>query len=132
MDLHLEIALSVDIIKPMEPVLAMGDIAGPTLFYSLLICDGLLLVAVGLLTLPLRKRSLVAVVIACILMLIASFIGITFIPLTREAFYTLSTDDLDAIHWIYRCRVVSVIWVAVTVVALTCFARVIQKWKSKE
>ena len=70
----------------MHPMLAMGDIATPVLFLSLLISDAILLAAVGLLALALWKRSLVAVVIASIFVLIAGFIGIAFMPLARDVF----------------------------------------------
>src|SRR5438034_59488 len=116
----------------MHPILAMGNIAGDVLFFWLLISDGVLLVAVGLLALSLWKRSLVAVGIACILALIAGFVGVTLMPLARDSFYTLTTDNLDEIHLIYRCRVVSVIWVLAVAAAVACFVRVIQKWKSKK
>src|ERR1019366_7156754 len=68
-------------LEHMHPILAMGDIAGPVLFLSLLISDGILCVAIGLFALSLWKRSLVAILIACIFVVLASFIGITYFPL---------------------------------------------------
>ena len=114
-------------------MLAMGDIAGPVLFHSLLISDGILLLAVGLLALCLRKRSLIAVVIASIFVLIAGFVGITFVPLVRDAFsHALTSENFDDVRLIFWCRVVSVIWLMAIVTAVACFIRVIRTWKSKE
>ena len=114
----------------MHPILAMGDIATPVLFLSLLISVGILLVAVGLFALSLRKRSLVAAVIASILVLIAGFIGVTFMPMARDAFaYPLADDGYKSPDLIFWCRVVSVIWLLVFIATAFYFVRVITKWK---
>jgi len=110
----------------------MGDIATPVLFLSLLISGGILLIAVGLLALSLWKRSLAAVVIASILALIAGFIGITFMPLARDAFsYPLTEENYKSVGLIFWCRVVSVIWVLAIAAAVVGFVRVFQQRKAK-
>lgn len=112
----------------MQPMLAMGDMATPVLFLSLLVSDGILLVAICLLALSLWKRFRVAVVIASIFVLIAGFIGITFMPMARDAFsYPLTEGNYKSVGLIFWCRVVSVIWMLAITAAVFCFFRVIQK-----
>ena len=114
----------------MHPILGMGDIATPVLFLSLLISDGILLFAVGLLALSPRKRSLVAVVIASIFLLIAGCISITFVPLTRDAFvYPLTTDNYKSPDLIFWCRVASVIWFLAVAATVFYFVRMVKNWK---
>jgi hypothetical protein len=116
----------------IQPFLAMGDIAGGALFLWLLISGSLLLVAVGLLALFLWKHSLVAIVIACILVPVANIYTISFFPLVWQSFvYSPPKNDLDDVHLIYWCRILSVIWVLLMATTMACFVRVIQKWKSK-
>lgn len=106
----------------MHPILAMGDIATPTLFLSLLISLGILLLAVGLFALSLRKRSLVAAVIA-------GFIGVALMPMARDAFiYPLTDEAYKSPDLIFWCRVVSVIWLLAFLATVFCFVRVITKW----
>jgi hypothetical protein len=115
----------------IQPLLAMGDIAGGALFLWLLISGSLLLVAVGLLALFLWNRSLVAIVVPCILVPVANIYTISFFPLVWQAFvYSPPKNDLEDVHLIYWCRILSVIWVLLMVTAVACFVRVIQKWKS--
>jgi hypothetical protein len=115
-----------------QSLLAMGDIAGGALFVWLLISVSLLLVAVGLLALFLWKRSLVAIVVACILVPVANIYTISFFPLVWQAFvYPPPKDDLDDVYLIYWFRTLSLVWVLLMATAVACFVRVMQKWKSK-
>ena len=108
----------------------MGDIATPVLFLSLLIGDAILLAGVGLLALSMGKRSLVAVVIAGIFVLIAGFIGVTFMPMARDAFiHPLTEENYESPDLIFWCRVASVIWVLAVTATVFYFVRVIKKWK---
>jgi hypothetical protein len=114
----------------MHPILAMGDIATPVLFLSLLISAGILLVAVGLFALSLHKRSFVAAVIASILVLIGGFIGVTFMPMARDVFvYSVTDENYKSPDQIFWCRVVSVIWLLAFIATVFYFVRVIRKWK---
>jgi hypothetical protein len=121
---------SLGSIEFMHPILAMGDIATPVLFLLLLIGDGILLAAVGLLALSLRKRSLVAVVLASIFVLIAVFNGVMFMPMARDAFiYPLSDGDFKSPDLVFWCRVAAVVWMLALTAAVFYFVRVIKKWK---
>src|ERR1700690_3366258 len=68
---------SLGSIEFMHPILAMGDLATPVLLISLLMIDGILLIAVGLFALSLWKRSLAALIIAGIFVLIDGYLVIT-------------------------------------------------------
>jgi hypothetical protein len=125
--------LSLGGIEHMKPILAMGDIAGSLLFDGMLMSACILLVAIGLLALSLWKRSLVAVEIACIFVLIAGFVGVMLMPFAWDSFaYPLTTDNYYNVSLTYWCRVVTVIWVLAVSAAVAYFVRVIRQWKSKK
>jgi len=108
----------------------MGDIATPVLFLSMLVSGGILSVAVGLLALSLRKRSIVAVVIASVFVLVAGFVGVTFMPLARDVFvYPLTDNNYKNPDLVFWCRVAAVIWLLVFAATVFYFVRVIKKLK---
>ena len=123
---------SLGSIERMQPILAMGDIAGGAVCFGLAISDAVLLIAVGLLALSLWKRSLVVVVIACALVLLASYFGISMmlwgramlLPIPKEI-----ADDLYELRLIHECRFLSGVWLLATLTAVFCFVRVIKKRK---
>ena len=111
----------------MHPILAMGDLATPVLFLVLLTVDGILAVVIGLLALSLRKRSLVALVIASILVLIDGYMVIMNMSWASDAFlYPLTEDNYKNPDLIFWCRVAVVIWLLAVSVATFYFVRVIQ------
>ncbi len=108
----------------------MGDIATPVLFLSLLIGNGMLLVAVGLLALSLRKHSLVAFAIAGFFVSFTVSIEVIFMPTIRDVFiYPLSDGNYKSPDLVFWCRVAAVIWMLALIAAVFCFVRVIKKWK---
>ena len=114
----------------MHPILAMGDIATPVLLFSLLMIDGILLIAVALFALSLWKRSLAALVIASTFVLIESYLVITIMPQARDAFSgPLTADNFKSPDLIFWCRVASVIWVLAVMAAVVYFVRAIKKRK---
>src|SRR5689334_6527871 len=114
----------------MNPILAMGDIATPVLLISLLLIDGILLIAVGLFALSLWKRSLAAFVIASIFMLIDGYLVISTMPQALQAFLgPLTADNFKSPDLIFWCRVASVIWVLAVPAAGVYFIRAITKRK---
>ena len=110
----------------------MGDIAGGAVCFGLAVSDAILLIAVGLLALSLWKRSLVVVVLACVLVLLAGYVGISLmlrgqamlLPIPKQI-----ADDLYELRLIYGCRLLSAVWLMATLAAVVCFVRVIKKWK---
>jgi DMSO reductase anchor subunit len=112
----------------MHPILAMGDIATPVLFFSLLVIDGILLIAVSFIALSLWKRSLAAVIIASILLLIDSYLFVTTMPQVLAAFSgPLTEDNFKTPDLIFWCRVASVIWVLAVTAAVVYFVRAIKQ-----
>lgn len=91
------------------------------MFYGLLIVGGVLLVGVGLLALSWWKRSLLSVVIACILVLVSGFLLRPW-----DAFSSPTTNDPDEAHWLIRFRFASGIWMLFVVASAACFTRVIR------
>jgi hypothetical protein len=117
-------------IEYMHPILAMGDIATPVLLISLLLIDGILLIAVGLFALSLWKRSLAALVVASIFVLIDGYLVITTMPQARDAFLgPLTENNFKSPDLIFWCRVASVVWVLAVTAAVVYFVRAIKKRK---
>lgn len=85
------------------------------------IVGGVFLVSAGLIALSWWKRSLVGVATACILLLA---LGALLQPWSLLAPQT-SNDPADA-FWLFRLRVISIIWTLMLVVAAACCARVIR------
>ena len=117
-------------IEIMHPILAMGDLATPALFISLLFVDVILLVAIGILALSFWKRSLAALIIASVFVFIDIYIIVPFYPLIRGAFIFPLTEEYyktpDLMLW---CRVAAVIWLLFLTATLFYFIRVIKKLK---
>jgi hypothetical protein len=114
----------------MHPILAMGDIATPVLLVSLLMIDGILLIAVGLFAFSLWKRSLAALVIASIFVLIDGYLVVTTMPWARDAFLgPLTEDNFKNPALIFWCRVAAVIWILAFMAAVVYFVRAIKKRK---
>jgi hypothetical protein len=83
-----------------------------------------------LLALALRKRSLVAFVLASIFTVVAGFIAVNFMPMARDAFiYPLTDADYKSPDLIFWCRVAAVIWTLALMAAVFYYVRVIKKWK---
>jgi DMSO reductase anchor subunit len=115
----------------MHPILAMGDIATPVLLISLLMIDGITLITVGLFAFSLRKRSLAALVIASIFVLIDCYLVINIMPQVRDPFWgPLTEDNFKSPDLIFWCRVASIIWALSVAAAVIYFVRAIKKRKS--
>ena len=106
---------------------AEAGLAEAAEFFGLLIVGGILLVASGLLALSWRKRSLVAVIIAFILVLAT---GALMQPWTVIA--PPPSDDPDDAYWLVRERFVSAIWALLFLAAVVCLARVIRYRRLKK
>jgi len=110
----------------MHGFIAMAGLAEAAFFFELLIIGGIVLIAAGLLALSLWKRSLVAVVIACVLILVA---GILLQP--WAVFSPPTTDDPDEADWLVRFRIASVIWALFVGASAACLARVLRHRRLK-
>jgi hypothetical protein len=114
-------------ITRMHEFLAMAGLAEAAILYGLLIISGIVLVAAGLLALSWWKRSLVAVVIACILVLLAAFLLQPW-----SAFSPPTSDDPDETYWLARFRFASVIWMLFVIASAACLARVLRYRRLKK
>jgi len=110
----------------MNGFLAMAGLAEAAILYGLLIIGGIILVAAGLLALSLWKRSLAAVVIACILVLLVGFLLQPWSALSLP-----TSNDPDEAYWLSRFRFASVIWALFVVASAACLARVISHRRLK-
>ena len=111
----------------MHIMLAEAGLAEAAEFFGLLIVGGILLVTSGLLALSWWKRSLVAVIIASILVLAT---GALMQPWTVIA--PPLSDDPDDAYWLVRERFISVIWALLFVAAVACLVRVIRHRRLKK
>jgi hypothetical protein len=111
----------------MHILLAEAGLEEALDFLALLIIGGVLLVASGLLALSWWKRSLIAVIVAFILVLAT---GAWMEPWTVIA--PPPSDDPDVAFWLVRERFVSVIWALVFLVAVVCLTRVIRYRRLKK
>jgi len=105
----------------MHGFLAMAGLAEAAILYGLLIIGGIVLVAAGLLVLSWWKRSLAAVMIACILVLLAGFLLQPWNALSSP-----TSDDPDEAYWLSRFRFASIIWTLFVVASAACLARVME------
>jgi hypothetical protein len=112
--------------RTMSVIFATGGLDDVAMALGEAIVGGILLGAVVLIAFSLWKRSLVAGVIACILLLAD---GAFFQPWTVIA-PPPPPDAYDA-YWLFRLRVISVIWALLVVVAGACLVRVIRLRKRK-
>ena len=110
----------------MHVMFAMAGLAEATNYYGLLIIYGGLLAAAGLLALAWWKRSLIAVVIAFVVVLVAGFLLQPW-----SAFAPPRSNDPDEAYWIGRFRTASVIWSLNIVAAVACLIRVIRHRRFK-
>jgi len=110
----------------MNVIIATGGLDDVAMALGEAIVVGVILASVGLIVLSLWKRSLVAGVIACLLLLAD---GAFFQPWTVIA--PSQSPDPSAAFWLFRLRVISVVWVLLVVVAAACLVRVIRLRKIK-
>ncbi len=105
----------------MNVIFATGGLNDIAMALGEAIIAGILLGSAGLIALSWWRRSLVAVVIACILLLAD---GVLLQPWTVIA-PPPSDDPYDA-FWLFRLRVISVIWVLLVITMAACMATVIR------
>lgn len=104
----------------MDGFLAIAGLAEAAIFYGLLIIGGIVLVAAGLLALLWWKRSLVAIVIACILVLLAGFLLQPW-----SAFSLPTSDDPDETYCLLGSDLLQ-LWMLFVVASAACLARVLR------
>jgi hypothetical protein len=110
----------------MSVIIATGGLDDVAMALGEVIVVGVILVSVGLIALSLWKRSLIAGVFACILLLAD---GAFFQPWTVIA--PSPSAAPDAAYWLFRLRVISAIWTLLVILAAACLVRVIRLKKIK-
>ena len=108
--------------RMMNPILATGGLDDVALALGEFIILSVLFVAAGLIVLSWWKRSLVAGLIASFLISAAAAF---FQPWT-----VIRTDEGYDAYWLFRLRVVSVIWLLLVLAAAACLFRVIRHRRS--
>ena len=105
----------------MAVVLADAGLAEAATFFALLIVGGAVLLAAGLVALSWWKHSFTAVVIACLLIIISG-------GMLQPWNFVISppTGDPDDVFWLFWERIVSGIWLLLSLSAIICLGKVIR------
>jgi len=110
----------------MSVILATGGLDDVAMAVGETMIVGVFLVVSGLVAFAWWKRSLVAAVIASILILAD---GAFFQPWTVIA-PSPPPDAYDA-YWLFRLRVISVFWLLLVIIVTVCMVRVIRHRRAK-
>ena len=101
----------------MNPILATGGLDDVALALGEFVILSVLFVVAGMIALSWWKRSLIAGLIASLLVLVA---GAFFQPWT-----VIRSDSGYDAYWLFRLRAVSVIWMLLVLATAPCLFRVI-------